>query len=130
MRIHNDFTLYFRVIPSGKRVVYYYAYDENGKRLYGKSTGETTLTAARVFCNKLLREGALVQKKNYTPTFAEYAKGWWEWDTCEYLKKRRKRSRITKGYADLAKWNVEKLLLPFFGKMRMDQITKNDVEAF
>ena len=130
MRIHNDFTLYFRVIPSGKRVVYYYAYDENGKRLYGKSTGETTLTAARVFCNKLLREGALVQKKNHAPTFAEYAKGWWEWDTCEYLKKRRKRSRITKGYADLAKWNVEKLLLPFFGQMRMDQITKNDVEAF
>jgi len=72
----------------------------------------------------------LVPKKNNAPTFAEYAQGWWEWDTCEYLKKRRKRSKITKSYADLAKWNVEKLLLPFFGQMRMDQITKNDVEAF
>jgi len=33
MKIHNDFTLHFRVAPSGKRVVYYYAYDEDGKRL-------------------------------------------------------------------------------------------------
>jgi hypothetical protein len=31
MKIHNDFTLYWRVFPSGKRAVYYYAYDENGR---------------------------------------------------------------------------------------------------
>jgi hypothetical protein len=48
MKIHNDFTLYWRVFPSGKRVVYYYAYDANGKRQMGRSTGETTMTAARV----------------------------------------------------------------------------------
>jgi hypothetical protein len=47
MKIH-DFTLYWRVFPSGKRVVYYYAYDANGKRQMGRSTGETTMTAARV----------------------------------------------------------------------------------
>jgi hypothetical protein len=41
MKIHNDFTLYWRVIPLGKRVVYYYAYDGDGKRLGGWSTGET-----------------------------------------------------------------------------------------
>jgi hypothetical protein len=35
MKIHNDFTLYWRVIPSGKRVVYYYAYDEHDNRLGG-----------------------------------------------------------------------------------------------
>ena len=34
MKVHNDFTLYFRVIPSGKKVVYFYAYDENGKRTH------------------------------------------------------------------------------------------------
>jgi len=31
MKIHNDFTLYYRVTPSGKRIVYFYAYDENGR---------------------------------------------------------------------------------------------------
>ncbi len=130
MKIHNDFTLYFRVVPSGKRVVYYYAYDENGKRLYGKSTGETTLTAARVKLNRLLKEGDLVQKKPRMPTFAEYALGWWEWDTCAYLKKRRKRYNITQGYADQAKRNLHKVLLPYFGKMRMDRITRNDIDMF
>jgi hypothetical protein len=57
MKIHNDFTLYWRVFPSGKRVVYYYAYDENDMRQMGRSTGETTMTAARVKCNRLLKEG-------------------------------------------------------------------------
>jgi len=130
MKIHNDFTLYFRVVPSGKRVVYYYAYDEDGKRLYGKSTGEVTLTAARLKCNRLLKEGALVPKRGYIPTFAEYAVDWWDWEKCEYLKKRRKRSNLTKKYADNSKWIMNKVLLPYFGKMRMDKIAQEVVEAF
>ena len=129
MKIHNDFTLYFRVVPSGKRVVYFYAY-ENGKRLYGRSTRESTLTAARLKCNRLLKEGLLSGKKANAPTFAEYARGWWDWDTCEYLKKRRKRYNLTQGYADQAKRNLDKILLPFFGEMRMDKITQEDVERF
>jgi integrase len=130
MKIHNDFTLYFRVVPSGKRVVYFYAYDENGKRLYGKSTGETTLTAARVKCNRLFKDGVLAAKKNYVPTFAEYAKGWWEWDTCPYLQKRRKRYNLTEGYAYRAKRNMKNVLLPHFGNMPMNKITRNEIERF
>jgi len=80
MKIHNDFTLYFRVAPSGKRVVYFYAYDENGKRTQGRSTGQTTKTAARVLVNRLLKEGALLPKKDNVPTFGEYAAGWWDWE--------------------------------------------------
>jgi len=73
MKVHNDFTLYFRVIPSGKKVVYFYAYDENGKRTQGRSTGQTNKTAARVAVNRLLKEGALLPKKDSVPTFGEYA---------------------------------------------------------
>jgi len=130
MKIHNDFTLYFRVVPSGKRVVYYYAYDENSKRLAGRSTGETTMTAARVKCNRLLKAGALVPSKDRVPTFAEFAKGWWEWETCDYLKKRRKRFKLTQGYAKHAKRNMVNMLVPYFGDMPMDKITEADVEKF
>jgi len=130
MKIHNDFTLYFRVVPSGKRVVYYYAYDEDGNRLNGKSTGETTLTAARLKCNRLLKAGALVPKRGNIPTFAEYAADWWDWEKCDYLKKRRKRANLTKKYADNSKWIMNKVLLPYFGHMRMDKITQEVVEAF
>jgi hypothetical protein len=63
MKIHNDFTLYFRVVPSGKRVVYFYAYDENGKRMAGKSTGEITMTAARRICNRLFKERGRWRRK-------------------------------------------------------------------
>jgi hypothetical protein len=76
MKIHNDFTLYFRAVPSGKRVVYYYAYDEDGNRLCGRSTGETTMTTARIMCNKLLRENKLVPNSGYMPTFEEYSRNW------------------------------------------------------
>jgi hypothetical protein len=33
--MHNDFTLFKRKVPSGQTVVYYYAYDIEGKRLVG-----------------------------------------------------------------------------------------------
>jgi integrase len=130
MKLHNDFTLYWRVIPSGKRVVYYYAYDENDKRLGGWSTGETTMTAARLKCNRLLKEGKLVPNSDYMPTFAEYAQGWWEWETCAYLKKRRKRHNLTQTYADNNKKNLKNQLLPYFGNMPMNKISRDDIEAW
>jgi integrase len=130
MKIHNDFTLYWRVFPSGKRVVYYYAYDENGKRQMGRSTGETNMTAARVKCNQLLKEGRLIHDDSYKPTFADYAQGWWEWETCAYLKKRRKRASLTQAYADNNKKNLKNQLLPYFGDMLLHKITKDDVEAW
>jgi hypothetical protein len=126
MKIHNDFTLYWRVFPSGKRVVYYYAYDTNDKRLMGRSTGETTMTAARVKCNQLLREGRLIPDDTYKPTFADYAQGWWEWETCAYLKKRRKCASLTQAYADNNKKNLKNQLLPYFGDMPLHKITKDD----
>jgi integrase len=130
MKIHNDFTLYWRVSPSGKRVVYYYAYDKNDKRQMGRSTGETNMTAARVKCNRLLKEGRLIQDDSYKPTFADYARGWWEWETCAYLKKRRKRAALTQAYADNNKKNLKNQLLPYFGDMPLHKITRDDVEAW
>ena len=93
--------LYFQVVPSGKRVVYYYAYDENGRRMYGKSIGELTMTVARKKCNRLLKEGLLAPKKGHVPIFAEYAVNWWDLDKCDYVKGKRKRYELTRSYTDL-----------------------------
>ncbi|GBU28509.1 integrase [Treponema sp. R8-4-B8] len=130
MKIHNDFTLYFRVTSSGKRVVYFYAYDENGKRTRGRSTGQTNKTAARVLVNRLLKDGALLPKKDDVPTFGEYSVNWWDWENCEYLKKRRKRANLTQSYSDHMKRNLDKVILPYFKNMRMDAITPAVIEAF
>ena len=42
--MHNDFTVFKRSVPSGKKVVYYYAYDENGVRQGPWSTKCLTVT--------------------------------------------------------------------------------------
>jgi hypothetical protein len=44
-------------------VFYYQVYDGQGKRLCGHSTGKTTKTAAREFCNQLLKAGKLMPEK-------------------------------------------------------------------
>jgi hypothetical protein len=58
MKIHSNYTLYWRVVPSGKRVVYYYAWDGNNVRRGGYSTGQTTITAAKLHCDRLFWEFA------------------------------------------------------------------------
>jgi hypothetical protein len=63
MKIHSHFTLFMRKLPCGKRVVYYYAYDANDRRVGPWSTGEKTLTAARNRGEDLYRVGKLIPSK-------------------------------------------------------------------
>jgi hypothetical protein len=71
--MRNTFTLYHRKVPSGKRVYYYYAYDDDGNRLGPWTTGETMKTAARNFCNGLIRKELLVPGIKGMTTFHVYA---------------------------------------------------------
>jgi integrase len=77
-----------------------------------------------------LREGKLIPNSGFTPTFAEYAQGWWEWETCAYLKKRRKRRNLTQTYADNNKKNLVNHLVPYFGDMPLNKITRDDIEGW
>ncbi|MDR2631252.1 MAG: site-specific integrase [Spirochaetaceae bacterium] len=128
--MHNDFTLFTRKVPSGKTVVYYYAYDDEGRRLGPWTTGEANKTAARNYCNKLNREGRLLPGPKEMPTFAEYCTGFWDWENSPYLKERKKRRKLTQSYADKNQRVVEYTLLPYFGKMRVDKITADEIEKW
>ena len=128
--MHNDFTLFSRVVPSGKKVIYYYAYDDNGKRCGPWSTGQINKTAARNYCFKLIRMGKLLPGRGEMLTFAEFAKGWWEWETCPYIKERRKRSNLTQSYARRGKYVTNDHLIPFFGKMKLDKINHEAIEKW
>jgi integrase len=128
--MHNDFTLFSRVVPSGKTVVYYYAYDGEGKRLGPWTTGESNKTAARNYCNKLNREGKLLPGPKEIPTFAEFSALFWDWDKSEYLKERRKRRKLTQSYTDKNKKVVENILVPYFGKMKLDAITGKEIDKW
>ena len=125
----NEFTLYFRKVPSGKRVYYYYAYDD-GQRLGPWSTGQDTKTAAKNYCCGLIRTGKLLRSNKEIPTFADYASGFWDWDNSPYLKERKKRRHLTQSYTDSAKKVVAHSITPFFGKMRLDKITSEVIEKW
>jgi integrase len=128
--MHNRFTLLSRVVPSGKTVVYYYAYNEDGMRLGPWTTKLSTKTAARNYCLKLLREGNLIPLQKDIGTFAELAEGFWDWDASPYLEDRRKRSLLTEAYADKNKRVTKFNLLPYFGKLRLEKITLDVIEEW
>jgi integrase len=128
--MHNDFTLFSRVVPSGKTVVYYYAYDGEGKRLGPWTTGQSNKTAARNYCNKLNRQGKLLPGPLEIPTFAEFSGVFWDWEKSGYLTERRKRRKLTQAYADKNKKVVDHTLIPFFGKMKLDKITGEVIDQW
>ena len=128
--MHNDFTLFSRAVPSGKTVVYYYAYDGEGRRLGPWSTGQASKTLARNFCNKLNREGRLLPEPKGMPTFEEFSSTFWDWENSGYLKDRRKRRKLTQAYADKNKNVVDHTLLPYFGKMKLDAITGEVIDKW
>ena len=128
--MHNDFTLYTRKVPSGKAVVYYYAYNDDGERLGPWSTGQTTKTAGRNYCNALIRRGLLVPGIKGMTTFEVYAADFWDWEKSEYLKDRRKHRKLTFGYAEKAKKVVDSVFIPYFGKTRLDRITREAIEKW
>jgi hypothetical protein len=128
--MHNDFTVFPRVVPSGKRVFYYYAYDGKGARLGPWTTGQASRTLAKNFCNKLDREGKLIPTLKGIPTFAEFSVTFWDWEKSPYLKERQKRRKLTQAYADKNKNVVEHTLMPYFGKMRLDEISGEAIDKW
>ncbi|MBV5330352.1 MAG: site-specific integrase [Chlorobium sp.] len=128
MRYRQDYGLYRRKTAKGRVVIYYTTYDAQGKRLPGRSTGKRTIGEARLYCNALMRTGRLIPERSRVPTFALFAEGWWLWDSCPYLKRRRARRTLARSYADIARKVLENHLLPAFGERRLDAITDVEIE--
>ncbi|GHV44897.1 hypothetical protein AGMMS49546_29610 [Spirochaetia bacterium] len=118
-------------MASGKVIYYYQCYDENGDRTNAHSTGESLKTLAKKKCDQLLKEGLLipVQRKKIM-TFTEFAKGWWDWDTCKYLQKKKNRKGLKQETIDTYKRHLRNWILPFFAHKRLDRITEEDCEMF
>ena len=132
-RYKEPFSLYPRKTKKSVVVWYYRTYDKNGKRTVGRSTGESSKTLARQYCQRLISKGRLIPQK--LPTLAEWAEGrrWWIWGECLYIKARLARSdvdrpAITHRYSDLNHKVLLNKILPAHGHKRLDQITYEDCE--
>ena len=84
MRIYEPFTIFPRTLKSGKVVYYYQFRTETGARKGMRSTGCTTLTAARRYCNQLYNSGAMIKSNkinfdNYSKDFFSENSRFYKW---------------------------------------------------
>jgi integrase len=124
--MHNDFTLFLREYPNGRKVYFYYTYDEKGARRGPWTTKSLTKTAARNYCNGLLKKGALIPDRIKTVTFGQFATGFWERGS-EYIERQESRRDITNSYITNCRQFAANQIVPFFGNTPLDKITENAV---
>jgi integrase len=127
--MHNDFTLFQREIPGGKKVFYYYAYDGGGERRGPWTTKCLNKTAARNYCNALLKKGVLLPDRNKVLTFGDFAQGFWERGS-EYVQNQESRADITDTYISNCRKMTANQILPFFAGTPLDKITDKDVNSW
>jgi integrase len=133
MRARSAYSVYRRVLPSGEVVYYYQTYDDEGRRLPGRSTGKGTRTAARAYCDGLLKEGLMGtgEENRRVPLFKDFAKGWWVLETCEYMQEKEAGGNgLTRGTEMIYRNNLNRHILPVFGNRRLDKITDEDVRLW
>jgi len=127
--MHNDFTLFTRTYPNGTKVVFYHAYDGEGKRVGPWTTNCLNKTEARNYCHKLIRAGTLIPNKKKILTFGEFAAGFWTRGS-EYVKNQESRGEITDSYLDTGKSITANQIMPFFAGVPLDKITDKDVDKW
>jgi integrase len=124
--MHNDFTLFLRGIPGGKKVFYYYTYDENDVRRGPWTTKCMNKTAARNYCNALMKKGGLLPDRTKNVTFGEFAAGFWERGS-EYIQRRECRRDITDDYICGCRKMMKNQIMPFFANTPLDKIIEGDI---
>ena len=126
MRVTEPYTIFPRTLKSGKTVYYYQFRDEQGKRSTAKSTGCTTISSARRFCQKLYNSGEI--STNTKLTFLNYAKDIFTEDSRYYKWKIANKERISK--ETLLAYNkfLRNQLMPFFANYIFTNIKRSDVK--
>ena len=145
MRFKCPFVLFKKTLRSGKKVWYYYFYDEYNKR-HQFSTGCTIKAQAEAVCMELYRTGAMIptvknplallssrplDQHGSTPLFREYTENFFIYDKCEYFKKKREHGfNLTKNYAHQKRCELERYILPFWGEHHFNSFTEKRVDEW
>ncbi len=130
MRFKEPFTLYTRTSTEGKKVYYYRTYTPEGKRI-AYSTGKSTKAAAKEYCFKLYKSDQLLPNKTCRISFTEYSANWWIWDKCDYICGIIARGgSFSRSFADICRINLNKHILPVFGKKVLKEITASQIDSW
>ena len=126
MRVTEPYTIFPRELQSGKVVYYYQFRDEEGRRSSAKSTGCTTLSSAKRFCQKLYNSGELTRITSYT--FSVFVKDFFSKEGEWYKWKVVNNSKITDETIMSYNKFLNKQLMPYFENRKIDEITRADVK--
>ena len=91
------------------------------------STGMTNRHDAVVFANRECRKLLSLAKEG--PTFTEYARDFFLWDQCKWVRRQREKKRpFSKAVAKSRRGHLNNYLLPKFGKRKLSSITAFEIE--
>lgn len=124
-RFKQNYSLYPRKMSSGSIVYYYRTYDTQGERTTGRSTHQTSITKARLYCESLLKKGEL---NSTNILLSAYSKDL-------FIKGGRYETKIKHGnitYRTLSAYDIvlKKYIIPHFKGKRISDIRKKDVLDF
>jgi integrase len=123
--MRRPFYLYRRKTADPKRSTYYVQYLQDGKRQTAISTGCTTRAQAEAWARARIAKGAPLQ-----PTLEEYATGFFDEGSSWVTRQREKGRRFSVAIRKARSSHLSKHILPQFGKRRLTEIMKRDVESW
>ncbi|KPJ86758.1 MAG: hypothetical protein AMS17_11040 [Spirochaetes bacterium DG_61] len=92
-----------------------------------RSTGQTSKAAAETWAHEQLKKGIIPTEKNIT--FSKFSENFWIWDTCTYVKNRRRRgANISQTYTERMRGLLIHHILPHFKDKKLQKIKSRTIE--
>lgn len=122
MRATEPYTIFQRTLLSGKKVYYFQYRDSNGHRSVPKSTGCTTLSSARRYCQQLYNNN-LFTTSNNSITFKSFSNDFFS-ENSEFRQWKKANGRDLKPET-VARYtsSLNKHILPYFADIKLKDIT-------
>ena len=125
--MHRSFHLHKRPASKKNRYIYYVQfYDDDGKRMTARSTGQTSRAAAENWAYEQILQGLVTRKKDMK--FSVFAENWFVWDQCAYLERKLNRGPYSRGYADKQRSYLLNHILPYFRDEKLSNITVEKID--
>ncbi len=119
-------------LKNGKRIVvwWYYVTTDGGKRLRF-SLATSSRTEARYLLDQKIKGGKLIPIKPTIVRLEDFARDFWIWDRCTYIKGRLLRGeRISRRWAQQCRGYLEHHILPALGSSALTDIGVGQIERF
>jgi hypothetical protein len=126
--MRKPYTLYKRKTRKKNKYIYYIQFrDENGDRLPGKSSGQTSKTAAEYWAINQIKHGLVRTTKDLK--FSVFAENWFIGGKCPYLKRQLSRGEdYFHRYAEDQRTLLINQILPTFANYKLSEITITQIE--